>query len=891
MSLFNRLRSILSWTVRRSRAEARLDEEIETFLDMSAADKMRDGVPPEEARRLARLELGGAEQVKEAVRTYRHGALLDECGRDLRYALRMFARNPAFTAVILLTLALGIGANTAIFSLIDALMLRSLPVSKPHELVQVNLRERGAAGPGGESFSHAIVRALDQQRDIFTGVAGFSSINFNVGTPGSQQRVHGALVTGSYYRTLGLEPVAGRLLGPQDDEPGAPLAAVLSYRYWKRQYEGSHAAIGQTIAANGVTLTIVGVSPRGFLGTDATAFADITAAVSAMPQLYPSFASLLGPGNFWLRVLARPAAGALPSAAASRLTAVWPGIADQVIAPHWPAPRRTAMAESVFVFEPGATGWSGLRETYDQPLYVLMAVAGLVLLTACANVASLFLARATARQREIAVRLAIGAGRRRIVRQLVIEGLVLSSAGAALGVAVAWALARFLVDLISTGPFQIEFDLTPNGNVLLFSGGLAIVTGLVFGLAPALRTKQSGPLLALTQDTRTSTMRSRLLPSLVTLQVALSLVLVAVAGLLVRTLMNLQQLDPGFSSERVLVVGVDRGSTPREARIEETLLETVRSIPGVTAVSLATHTPLDGSAWTEAVAPAGKPVPETDNTRMLAIGPQYFQTLGIPLVQGRAFNDFDRMDGAAVAIVSERFAEREFPNENPIGRRIAATLMGKPSNMEIVGIAKNVKFGGLRRQPPATVYIPYAQFGGDLPPSLAIRGEGPEAGLREAIRAALQPRLPAAPVEVRALDTQVNATLVRERLMASLAGGFGVLALILSSVGLYGLLAYTVAQRSREIGIRMALGAQASSVVARVLMNGVRLVALGVIVGLPGAWAASRSIESMLFGLTPSDPAVIGSAILLLVAAALLASFLPARRAARVDPLIALRHE
>jgi predicted permease len=891
MNLLHRALSVLSWIFRRNRAEARLDDELQAFIEMSAAEKIRDGVPAETARRMARLELGGVEQAKERVRTYRHGAFLDELGRDVRYALRMFARNPGFTCVVLLTLALGVGANTAIFSLIDALMLRSLPVTKPAELVQVNLRARNDAFFGGESLSYPMVRALDAQREVFSAVAGFTSLNVNVGEAGSLRRVHGALVTGSYYQTLGLAPAAGRLLNKEDDEPGAPLSAVISYGYWEREYGRSASAVGQTIRGNGLPITIAGVSPRGFVGADAASVADITMTVAALPRLYPNAAPLLGKGTFFLRVLARPAPGVTSSAAAVRLNAAWPGLSGDVISPTWDAERRKEMAESIFVFEPGATGWSGLRAVYRQPLYVLMAVAGVVLLIACANVASLFLARASSRQREIGVRLAIGAGRRRIVRQLVTEGLLLSFAGAALGIAVAAAAGRFLVDLISTGPFQVVFDLTPNWHVLAFSAAVATATGLVFGLTPAFSGGRTAPQAALAavlkSDTRAGAGRSRLLPSLVVMQVALSLVLVAGAGLFARTLRNLQRVDPGFSAGNVFIIGGDL----RGGGLAQKMYDEARRVPGVEITTFSTHVPLDGSSWTEAVVPAAKPVPQRDNARLVAAAPEFFDALSIRMRRGRSFTDRDLKGSVPVAIVSQRYADREFPKQDPIGQMLKGVLMGKASTMEIVGVAADVQFGGLRRQPPATVYIPLAQFEGDLPASLIVRTRGNVSDVRERIRTALQPLVPGAPLQVVALPAQVSATIVQDRMMATLAGGFGVLALVLSSVGLYGLLAYSVARRSREIGIRMALGARASSVVARVIGNGTRLVAIGFALGLPAAWLASKSVATMLFGLKPGDPVVLGGAMLVLAAAALVACYVPARRAARVDPLAALRQE
>ncbi len=888
MTFLHRLASIVRWIIDRGRAERDLNDELEAFVDMAAADKVCDRVARDEARRLAVIHLGGVEQAKERVRTGRHGAWLDEVGRDVRYASRMFVKNPGFTVIIVLTLALGIGANTAIFSLIDALMLRWLPVRNPQELVQFTLQTPGARRvPVGGSFSYAIVRALADQHEIFTGVAGFSGFSFDVGVPGSVSRVPGAMVTGGYYETLGLNPVIGRLLTREDDEPGAPLVAVTSYGYWERQLARSPGAVGQTVRINGVPVRVVGVSPRGFVGANVGSIADITMAVAGLPQVNPSAAPLLGPGNFWLRVLARPRAGVSIPQASARLNAVWPQISEPVIAAHWPASRRKAMADSVFELSPGGTGWTYLREVYRKPLYVLMAVVGLVLLIACANVASLLLARASARQREIAVRLAIGAGRARIVRQLLIESTLLSLIGAAVGVGLAWVSGRFLVNMISTGPAEIAFDLTPNWHVLSFTSAVAIATGVLFGVAPALQTTAGGPSAALKETARMSGSRSRLLPSLVSAQVALSLVLLAGAGLFVRTLHNLQNLDPGFSAEGVLLVDLEgrRTAVPRE------LLEDVQRLPGVVSASLSTHTPLSGSVWSEPAVPAGQPIPERDNAYFTGAGSRFFATMQIHLLSGREFTDRDSADGPAVAVVNEVFAQRYLANQNPVGQHLSATVRGERRDLEIVGLVKNTNAYGLRAAPPPTVYVAYAQLTGDFPTTLAVRATGPLGRVSSAIQQALQSKLPGAPIEVRPLSAQVEATIVQERMMATLAGGFGLLALTLACVGLYGLLAYSVAQRTKEIGIRMALGAQGTRVVTLVLKRGARLVLIGIALGLPAAWAASRWVESMLFGLTPADPVAIGGAILLLTTAAQLAGYIPARRASRVDPLIALRHE
>jgi predicted permease len=722
-------------------------------------------------------------------------------------------------------------------------------------------------------------------------VAGFSVLSgfsFDVGFPGSVSRVPGAVVTGGYYETLGLTPVVGRLLTREDDEPGAPLVAVASYGYWERQLARSAGAAGQTVQINGVPVTIVGVSPRGFVGAYVGAIADLTMAAAALPQVSPRNAPLLGTGNFWLLMLARPREGVSIPQATTRLNAVWPRIADAVVAPHWPASRRKAMADSLFQMSPGGTGWTYLRDVYRKPLFVLMAVVGLVLLIACANVASLLLARAAARQREIAVRLAIGAGRARIVRQLLIESsTLLSLIGAAVGVAVAWVSGHFLVSMISTGPEHISFDLAPNWRVLGFTSAVAIATGVLFGVAPALQTTGAGPSAALKEQARSSGSRSRLLPWLVSAQVALPLVLLAGAALFVRTLHNLQRVDPGFSAESVLLVDLEG----RPVAVRRALIEEVQRLPGVASASLSTHTPLSGSVWSDPAVPAGQPLPERDNAFFIGAGPRFFATMQIHLMSGREFTERDSADGPAVAVVNEAYAQRHLANRNPVGQHLSASVNGTRKDLEIVGLARNTNAAGLRRSPPPTVYVAYAQLTGDVATTLAVRAAGPLGRVSPEIQQALQSKLPGAPIEVRPFSAQVEATIVKERMMATLAGGFGLLALTLTCVGLYGLLAYSVAQRTKEIGIRMALGAQAPRVVALVLKDGARLVAIGIALGLPAAWAASRWVESMLFGLTPTDPAAIGGAIVLLAVAAQLAACMPARRASRLDPLTALRHD
>jgi len=839
-------------------------------------------------------ELGNLTRAAEEARAVCSWMWLEQLSRDLQYAFRTMRHNPGFTATAVLSLALGIGANTAIFSLIDALMLRWLPVHNPQELVQLTLRSGRGPAPAGESFSNAIIAAFDERKDIFSNVCGFSAATFDEGPRGSVSRVPGAWVTGSYYDTLQLSPALGRLLRASDDQPGAPLVAVISYGYWERRFDADPGVIGRTVLVDSIPVTIAGVSPRGFQGANVGAVADITVATAALAELEPSFASLLKPGNFWLRALARPKQGVFASQAEAHLAAVWPQISDRVISAGWAAAQRKEMAESRFELAPGGTGYTYLRERFERPLMILMAATALVLLIACANVASLLLARATARQREISVRLAIGAGRGRIIRQLLTESMLLSATGAVFGVYLAWLTSRFLVGMLSgAGSQTIVFDLTPNWHLCAFVTAVAIANGMLFGLAPSYQTTALGGSGVLKDDTRVIRSRSLLLSLLVTGQVALAFLLLVGAGLFGRTLQNLLDVDPGFRREGILLVDLDG---QREgyvgARLEKfyrSLLDRVRQIPGVVSASITTHTPLSGATWTEAVAPKGQLLPERDNAVLIAVGPRFFATMRTPLVAGRDFDEGDR-GSPNVAIVNQAFAARFFPNESPVGQYLSATLTRPPGDLRIVGVVKDVATRSLRLPPQPIVYVSYFQRE-PRTDALVIRAAGSLSQAASAIRRQLQPSFPTTQLEVRALNEQVERTLIQERLMTSLTAGFGVLGLTLACVGLYGLLAYSVARRTREIGIRMALGSQQRGVRWMIVSRAFRLLFAGMVLGLPAAWLVSQWLHTMLFGLKTTDPMVMAGAVILLTTAGGLAAYLPARRATRVDPCTALRHE
>ena len=875
MSFLQRLKYLLP-SYRRAQ-ESDMREELESLAEMAEPG-----------------ELGNLTRAAEEARTVWTWKWLEEFYRDLQYSSRDMRRNKGFAATAVLSLALGIGANTAIFSLIDALMLRWLPVKDPQELVQLHSRSRRGAEARSSSFSNAIVSAMAEQKEIFSNVGGFSGAMFGVGPQGTITRVSGAWVTGEFYETLGLKPALGRLLEPEDDRSGAPPAAVISYGYWQRQYASNPNVVGQSMLVNGIPVTIVGVSPRGFEGANVGAVADVTIATAALPQLEPAAGSLLNPGNFWLRALARPKSGVSIQQAQLHLSAVWPQISQRVVSPKWGATQRKELAESIFELTPGGTGYTYLRDQFRKPLIVLQALTGLVFVIACANVASLLLARAAARQREISVRLAIGAGRGRIIRQLLTESTLLSFVGACLGIGLAWLTSRFLVNTISHGrSFAMVFDLTPNWHILAFASMMAIANGILFGLAPAFQTAAVGGSKILNDNTRSISSRTRLLSSLVTGQVALALLLLVGAGLFARTLQNILNVDPGFKREGVLVVDLDgRREGYQGAHLTEfykSLLDRVHPLPGVVSASLSSHTPLSGSTWSEAAVPKGQPLPQRDNAVFIGAGPGFFATMQTPLISGRDFDEHDQ-GSPNVAIVNQAYAARFFPNQNPVGMYLSATVTSPPSDLQIVGVIKDVVTRDLRRPPQPTVYVSYFQR-----PSrtdvLVIRASGSMSSVAASIHKRLQPSFPKTILEVRALTDQVERTLSQEHLMTKLTAGFGALGLTLACVGLYGLLGYSVARRTKEIGIRMALGAEHREVQWMIVKRALRLLILGVTLGVLAAWAMAQSLQSMLFGLAPTDPAVIAGAVLLLGTAGLMAAYFPARRATRVEPTIALRHE
>jgi predicted permease len=893
----HRLRSLalrVFASVFRGRSTPGLKDELRFHIEMAVESYLRQGVDAAEARRRALADFGGLQQIRERYRDQKGLPMVETTLQDLRYGLRVLAANRTFTVMAVLSLALGIGANTAIFSLVYALLLRPLPVPNPGELVQVNIN---IAGKPSDSFSYPVIQALAERKDVFAALGGFAGNSFTVGPPSAAVRTPGAWVSGGFFQALQLTPAAGRLLMPEDDRPGSGLVAIITDAYWGRRFQRSASAVGATLLVESLPVTIVGVTPPGFTGANVGEIADLTLPYQFLSHLSPERQGLLQGGNQFSRILARPARGLSIEQARARLKVIWPAMAQVSTNSRTMQKRREAMLSSTLDLSGGGTGWTPLRSQYSKPLTVLMTISGLLLLLACTNVANLLLARSAARRREFAIRLAIGAGRARVMRQLLVESLLLSFLGAAVGLFLAHYGSKLLLTQVSQ---SIWLDVGLNLAVLEFAVGAAVLTGLLFGTAPALRSTSAGGAAALRTGSSAGQTRGRFAGSLVTLQVALSFLLLIGAGLFVRTLSNLETVDPGFRHEGVLMADLDgrrivHAGPDADARVAaffRDALDAVSAMPGVTAAALSNFTPISGGYWSQAVQVKGQ-APSEDDVVFFAVSPGFFPALSMPLRAGRDFTFRDDATGSPAVIVNQEFVRRFLPRANPLGQVISAADSRYWKNMEIVGVAGDSHPYSLREAPRPCIYVPFFQ----QPPNRIGYGtfEVKAAGSLNAVAADLSRTLlrfaPGGELRIRPFSAQVESSIRRERLMARLAGFFGILALLLAAVGLYGLLAYAVAQRTVEVGIRIALGAEPGAVVRMMLARGMRPVAAGILIGLPISWWTTRLISTLLYGLKPFDPLTIAAAISTLSVVALAAGFIPARRAAKVDPMRSLRQD
>jgi predicted permease len=836
---------------------------------------------------------------------------------DVRYALRMLLKNPGFTAMAVVSLALGIGANTAIFTLIDGLLLKSLPVRAPQELVSFGRAEGGGvwggfpAGPV-DLFAYDFYRQIEQERGSLQGVCAFGSFPIALsvrpsGATGVAHQAVGTLVSGTYFRVLGVNAALGRAIEPSDDDaPGAHPVAVLSHRYWQRELSGDREAVGRVLAVNGTAITVIGVAPAGFYGTTLDGDAPDLWLPLTMQQPAMLRPSMLEPhGPYWLHMMGRRAPG-VPTAPAQewvnlRLRRYLSAREGEPVAP----PRQREIQATFVDLRDGGRGLSHLRSTYREPLLLLMGMVAMVLLMACANLANFLLAKAASRGREISTRFALGAGRFQVVRQMLTETLMLSLVGGGVGLLLAAWATRALLDFVvgsgSSSPFDPSLDL----RVLAFTLGVSLLTGLLFGLAPALRVSRMSPLEGLKTSARTVAGAARAgrfpLPKvLVAAQVTVSLVLLVGAGLFTRTLDNLVHQDFGFDREGVVQARFDprlAGFKPEQLDgLYQRLLDRVEALPGVRSASLAAIPPLSDMRWNGPVFVRGHvSVPGEDNISSVnGVGPRYLETVGTPLLRGRALGPEDKAGAAQAVVVNETFAARFFPDGDAVGEHVTFGDPGLGGDWEIVGVAKDAKYNSPRETAQRMVYLPLAQLSGEnrYAGFLQVRTSGDPARIATAVRSALAEVDHELPIlEVTTMSQEVARFTSQEALISRLSSFFSLLAMLLASLGLYGIMGYAVARRTNEIGIRLALGAGSRGVLWMILKESLVLLAAGIAVGLPLAILGTSLVRAHLFGLGPSDPVTVAGAVACVSIATALAGYLPARRATQVDPIVALRYE
>jgi predicted permease len=862
--------------------------------------------------------------------------------RDLRYAWRGLVRSPLFTLVALFSIALGIGANTAIFTLVDEVLLRMLPVKDPEQLVLFNgARNHYGSNSGGNMLSFAMYEDFRDnfvdragapplprvtQRvenpaptpKIFSGMFGRRPVAMNVGMNGQTERVPGELVSGTFFQVLGVRAVIGRVILPDDDKArGDGFVAVLSYDYWRNRFGSDPAVIGQRITINNYPFTIIGVSQAGFDGLDIGAVAAIRVPIMLKAQMTPNWDDVDNRRSRWVNVFGRLKPGVTREQALAAVQPFFHGLLEQEVQmsafSNTTAYTREQFLKGQVDLLPAAQGRSPIRQQLSEPLKLLFAIVGGVLLIACANVASLLIARAAARQKEIAVRLALGASRARIVGQLLVESVMLAAAGGALGLAIASWTTRFLIGFLpATGtPHVISGAI--DKRILAFNFALSLLTGVLFGLVPALRSTR--PNLAPTLKDQVGAVAGgssgvRLRKGLVVAQVTVSILLLVGAGLFIRSLRNLRLLDLGLNTDNLIAFNVAptlSGYTPvRTKNFNKQLLERVAAVPGVTSMAFAQIGLLEGNEWDSSMSVEGyQPKPgENMNPYCNAVSPGYFRTMGIPLAAGRDFDDRDvryetvepkpnTPPSYKVAIVNESYAKHYFGDRSPIGRHIGFGINpGTKTPIEIIGVVKDAKYTGVRDDIPRQVFFAFMEndFAGSavMYVRTASRPDAAFASIRETMRR-LDPNIPM--YNARTMEAQLDQSLLNDRLVATLSTAFGVLATLLAVVGLYGVMAFTVARRTREIGVRMALGAVHTDVIWLVMREVFVLVGSGLALGLLAAAVATRAIASQLYGVTAGDPGTMIAAATLLLAVALIAGYVPARRATRVNPVLALRYE
>jgi len=855
--------------------------------------------------------------------------------QDIRFAVRTFLKNPGFALLAVLTLALGIGANTAIFTVLDSVLLRSLPVPEPQQLVVLTNPDAHGMSNGSESGDRGLLaysefEYLRDHNEVFSGIFAADSTlaqlsvtipNSPSGSsasdlPAAQDSARIRMVSGDYFPTLGIRPIIGHPFGPEVDRTrNSSPVAVISHAFWRQRFGADPQVLGRKIQVHQTSFEIIGVAPAGFFGETVGEAPDIWVPMTMQEAIYPgddlltAFAAGTIDQRMWLQVMARLKPGVTLAQANANVNVVFPGyVSASALRYKLSGDDLKAYSDQKIDVQHGGRGASTMHNTFGEPLKLLMALVALVLLIACANLANLLLARGAARQREFAVRLSIGAGRGRLIRQLLTESFLLAMLGAALGVVLAqWAdnvLLRMVSPTGSVGQEAIQLSLRPDARVLAFTFAVAILTALLFGLIPALRATRLdlSPMLKSGGSGATVEGHSRRFPVgkiLVVTQVSISLVLLVAAGLFVRSLQRLSEVKLGYKTERLLLfrvrpipAGYKDAAIPR---VLQDLLDKFKAVPGVSAATLSSNGLFAHSESADPISVEGYiPKPgELPHSRMDQVGPDYFSVVGMPILSGRGITAQDSGNGPRVAVINQTFAKQFFPNTNPIGKRVTDTYPGNPASAEIVGVVADAKYNSLREETPTRLYNPiFNPLWPEQSAYFEIRTSADPATVSAALRAVVHDTNSAIPeIEIHTMSGLIDDSLQTDHFVAQLSTAFGLLAIILASVGLYGIMAFTVARRTRDIGIRMALGAGRSKIVRQVLSETLILMVIGIAVGVPIALAGTRLIKSMLFGLGAVDPVAIVAACAILAVIAGLAGYIPARRASQVDPMVALRYE
>jgi predicted permease len=914
--LFARLRNLAS----RQSDDQRLLEEMEEHLSRQAEENLRSGMAPAEARRRAVLKFGAVEAIREQYHAEKSLPFVESIVQDVRYSLRILRKSWGFTAIAAISLALAVGANTTIFSVMKRLLLDRLEVPHAEHLRLLHwhgdkhtavsnmwgIADNVAEGTAAASFSYPAFEQLRRDNHVLEDLFAFKNVGtMNATIDSSAQILQGELVSGNFFDQLQVQPQLGRPILPDDDRIGAPTVALISAEVWHRAFGSSPAVLGRTITVNMAPVTIIGVAPSGFTGAESVQSSpDLFLPLSSQPLVEPRGmnGSLLGassPQIWWLNIMGRARDGVADNSARAALEASLSAVVRSTLRldADTTIPRLDVLD--------GSRGLFRSKQMFAKPVEVLMAVVGLVLLLACSNIASLLFARSMARQREVALRLALGAGRARVLRGVLTESLLLSALGGTLGVALAFVGCRTLPALLANPWEASQFRMPLDWTVLAFSASVTLLSGLLFGTVPAWIATRSdgGACLKATRPGNTRRRKGLSGRMIVTFQIMLSTLLVAGALLFVGTLIQLAHVNPGFRTDHLVLFAIQqpesRYPAPKDLQLHHQIEERLRALPGVQSVTLSEVGYISDSMENTNFLPEGEtPNPDKDQSAWNnAVGSGFFHTLGIPILAGRDFSESDTASAPKVGILSESLARQAFPGQNPIGRRFLAHFHpseGKPGDwIEVVGICGDTRYWSLKQDPVGMFYQPYQQTPNlDFGATYEVRTSLSPASVAPSLRKAVQSIDPDLPLQqIRTQQEQIEASMQQERIIAALTASFGVLALVLASVGVYGVMAYSVAQRTSEIGIRMALGALPREVLTMVLREATWIALVGITCGIGATLLSTRLVASLLYGLHPNDPLILATSALLLALVGLVASWVPARCAAAVEPMQALRHE